>query len=150
MRKILNLFIPILVAIFLLFADYKFSYLDSLKKSIAVLVSPVYLVVNLPSQLYTWINEQGTTKQTLLNQNKQFKAELIRLKVNLQNHNALLLENQKLSQLLNARYKLDKEAYTLARVSSLSQSRLKKQIIDKDLFFTFPSHIFGVPKFQIF
>jgi hypothetical protein len=33
-----------------------------------VLVSPVYLVVNLPSQLYTWINEQGTTKQTLLNQ----------------------------------------------------------------------------------
>jgi rod shape-determining protein MreC len=43
---LMYLFIPILVAIFLLLADYKFSYLDSLKKSIAVLVSPVYLVVS--------------------------------------------------------------------------------------------------------
>jgi rod shape-determining protein MreC len=129
MRKFLNLFVPILVAILLLFSDYKFSYLDSLKKSIAVLISPVYLVINLPSQLYSWINEQGTTTQTLLNQNKQFKIELVRLKVDLQNHNALLLENQKLSQLLNSRYKLDKGAFTLARVSSLSQSRLKKQIV---------------------
>ncbi|VVH60122.1 Rod shape-determining protein MreC [uncultured Gammaproteobacteria bacterium] len=128
MRKFLNLFIPVLVAIFLLFSDYKFSYLDSLKKSIATLISPVYLGINLPSQLYSWINEQGTTKQTLLNQNKKFRVELVRLKVDLQNHNALLLENQKLSQLLNSRYKLDKEAFTLARVSSLSQSRLKKQI----------------------
>ena len=128
MQKFLKLFIPVLVSIFLIFSDYKFSYLDSLKKSIATLISPVYLVVNLPSQLYIWINEQGTTKQILLNQNKQFRAELVRLKVDLQSHNALLLENQKLSQLLKSRYKLDKEAFILARVSSISQSRLKKQI----------------------
>jgi rod shape-determining protein MreC len=128
MQKFLKLFIPVLVAIFLIFSDYKFSFLDSLKKSIATLISPVYLVVNLPSQLYIWINEQGTTKQILLNQNKQFRAELVRLKVDLQDYNALLLENQKLSQLLKSRYKLDKEAFILARISSISQSRLKKQI----------------------
>ena len=128
MQKILSLFIPVLIAIFLLFSDYKFSYLDSLKKSIATLISPIYLAINLPSQLYIWINEQGTTKQILLNQNKQLSAELVRLKVDLQNHNALLLENQKLSQLLNSRYKLDQETFILARVSSISQSRLKKQI----------------------
>jgi rod shape-determining protein MreC len=43
--------------------------------------SPVYLGINLPSQLYSWINEQGTTKQTLLNQNKKLRVELVRLKV---------------------------------------------------------------------
>jgi rod shape-determining protein MreC len=86
-------------------------------------------VVNLPSQLYIWIDEQGTTKQTLLNQNKQLNGELTRLKANLQTHNALLLENQKLKQLLGASYQISSQKFILGRVSSVSQSRLKKQII---------------------
>ncbi|CAC9436024.1 Rod shape-determining protein MreC [uncultured Gammaproteobacteria bacterium] len=129
MQGFLKLFTPIMIAIFMIFSDYKFSYLDSLKQSIAILISPVYLVVNLPSQLYIWISDQGTTKQLLLSQNKQFKAELARLKVSLQDHSALLLENQKLTQLLKSRYQLDKEEFILARISSIAQSRLKKQIV---------------------
>ncbi|TEU24837.1 MAG: rod shape-determining protein MreC, partial [Gammaproteobacteria bacterium] len=72
---------------------------------------------------------QGTTKQALLNQNKQLNGELTRLKVNLQTRNALLLENQKLKQLLGASYHVNDQKFTLGRVSSVSQSRLKKQII---------------------
>lgn len=127
--QFLKLFTPVFIAIFLILSDHKFSYLDSVKQSIAKLVSPIYLVVNLPSQLYIWINEQGTTKQALLNQNKQLNGELTRLKVNLQTRNALLLENQKLKQLLDASYHVNDQKFTLGRVSSVSQSRLKKQII---------------------
>ncbi|NYT28283.1 rod shape-determining protein MreC [Candidatus Thiodubiliella endoseptemdiera] len=127
--QFLKLFIPILIAIFLIFSDYKFSYLDSVKQSIARLISPVYLLVNLPSQFYIWINEQGTSKQFLLNQNKRLNVELTRLKVDLQDHNALLLDNQKLSDLLKSRYQLDKGIFVLARVGAISQSRLKKQIV---------------------
>lgn len=127
--QFLKLFTPVFIAIFLILSDYKFSYLDSLKQSIAKLISPIYLVVNLPSQLYVWINEQGTEKQALLDQNKQLRHELSLLKVDLQNHNALLLENQKLSQLLDSSYRLNKSEFTSARVNSISQSRLKKQII---------------------
>ena len=127
--QFLKLFTPVFIAIFLILSDYKFSYLDNVKQSIAKLVSPIYLVVNLPSQLYIWIDEQGTTKQTLLNQNKQLNGELTRLKANLQTHNALLLENQKLKQLLGASYQISSQKFILGRVSSVSQSRLKKQII---------------------
>ncbi|MEO1890093.1 MAG: rod shape-determining protein MreC [Candidatus Thioglobus sp.] len=127
--QFLKLFTPVFIAIFLILSDYKFSYLDNIKQSIAKLISPIYLVVNLPSQLYIWIDEQGTTKQTLLNQNKQLNGELIRLKANLQTHNALLLENQKLKQLLGASYQISSQKFILGRVSSVSQSRLKKQII---------------------
>ncbi|MEO1917542.1 MAG: rod shape-determining protein MreC [Candidatus Thioglobus sp.] len=127
--QFLKLFTPVFIAIFLILSDYKFSYLDNIKQSIAKLISPIYLVVNLPSQLYIWIDEQGTTKQTLLNQNKQLNGELIRLKANLQIHNALLLENQKLKQLLGASYQISSQKFILGRVSSVSQSRLKKQII---------------------
>ncbi len=128
MQKFIKLFISVLIAVFLIFSDYKFSYLDTLKKYIATLISPIYLVVDLPSQLYAWIDEQGTTKQVLLNQNRQLKAELMRLKVDLQDHNALLLENQKFGELLKSHYRLDKENFVLAHVSSISKSRLKKQI----------------------
>ena len=127
--QFLKLFTPVFIAIFLILSDYKFSYLDNIKQSIAKLISPIYLVVNLPSQLYIWIDEQGTTKQTLLNQNKQLNGELTRLKANLQTHNALLLENQKLKQLLGASYQISSQKFILGRVSSVSQSRLKKQII---------------------
>jgi rod shape-determining protein MreC len=127
--QLLKLFFSILIAIFLIVSDYKFSYLNSLKQSIAEFISPVYLLVNLPSQFYILINEQGTSKQLLLNQNKRLNVELLRLKVSLQNHSALLLENQKLAKLLKSRYRLDKELFTLARIGSISQSRLKKQIV---------------------
>ena len=127
--QFLKLFTPVFIAIFLILSDNKFSYLDNAKQSIAKLISPIYLVVNLPSQLYIWIDEQGTTKQTLLNQNRQLNGELTRLKANLQTHNALLLENQKLKQLLGASYQISSQKFILGRVSSVSQSRLKKQII---------------------
>ncbi|AYQ56230.1 Rod shape-determining protein MreC [Bathymodiolus thermophilus thioautotrophic gill symbiont] len=127
--QFLKLFAPILIAIFLIFSDYKFSYLDNFKQLITKLTSPVYLLVNLPSQLYLWVNEQGADRQFLLNQNKRLNAELIRLKVKLQRHNALLSDNQKLSKLLKSRYQIDKGVFVLARVSTINQSRLKKQIV---------------------
>ncbi|BAS67584.1 MAG: rod shape-determining protein MreC [Gammaproteobacteria bacterium] len=127
--QFLKLFIPVLISIFLIFSDYKFSYLDSAKQSVAKLISPLYLLSSLPSQIFIWINEQGTSKQHLLNQNKRLSAELLRLKIDLQDHDALLLENQKLNNLLKSKYQLDKTAFVLARVSAMNQSRLKKQIV---------------------
>ncbi|HIG88991.1 rod shape-determining protein MreC [Candidatus Thioglobus sp.] len=124
-----KLFIPVFISVFLIIADYKFSYLDNLKRSIATLISPIYLVVNLPSTLYIWINEQGTSREVLLNQNKQLNNELTELKTKLQIHNALLLENEKLTKLLGASYRIKSKKFTMARISSVSQSRLKKQII---------------------
>ncbi|MBE8190051.1 MAG: rod shape-determining protein MreC [Candidatus Thioglobus sp.] len=125
----LQLLIPAFAAIFLILSDYKFSYLDSIKQAIAQAVSPIYLVVNSPAQIYTWINEQGTTEQVLLNKNKQLNNELMRLKVGLQTRNALLLENQKLTKLLGASYQIGGQEFILARVNSVAQSRLKKQIV---------------------
>jgi rod shape-determining protein MreC len=52
----------------------------------------------------------------------------MQLKANLQTHNALLLENQKLTQLLGSSYQISGQKFILGRVSSVSQSRLKKQI----------------------
>jgi rod shape-determining protein MreC len=127
--KHLKLFIPIIVSIFLILSDYKFSYLDNLRQFTSTLISPIYFLVNLPSQLYIWIDEQGTNKQVLLNQNKKLNSELMELKVKLQPFNSLILENSKLSKLLESSYSIDSPEFTLAKITSISQSRLKKQLI---------------------
>ncbi len=127
--KFFRLFIPIFIAVFLIISDYKFSYLNSLRQSVNTLISPIYLVVNLPSIIYAWINDQGISKETLLNQNKQLNNELTELKTKLQTYNSLLLENQKLSKLLGASYSVKSKKFTMARINSVNQSRLKKQII---------------------
>ncbi|WPE18412.1 rod shape-determining protein MreC [Candidatus Thioglobus autotrophicus] len=125
----LKIFTPITIAIFLIIFDYKFSYLNNLRQSVATLISPIYMVVSLPEKLYTWINEQGTSKEQLLNDNQSLNNELLKLKVKLQHRDALALENKKLNTLLESSYGLQQASFTVARIESVSRSRLKKQIV---------------------
>jgi len=87
------------------------------------------MVVNLPSQLYIWIDEQGTSRDQLIRNNDNLHRQLLKLQVKLQTYSALVLENKKLQALLGSSYTIKQQKFTLARISALSQSRLKKQII---------------------
>ena len=124
----LKTFIPIIVAIFLILFDYKFSHLNNLRQGVATLISPVYMLVSLPSKLYTWVNEQGTSKDQLLSDNQNLNSELLKLKVELQQVEGLTLENKKLNTLLNSSYTLQQASFSVARIEQVTRSRLKKQI----------------------
>ncbi len=87
------------------------------------------MMVNLPSKIYIWIDEQGTSKDQLIRNNNNLHRKLLKLKAKLQTYNALTLENKKLQALLDSSYTVKQQNFILARISALSQSRLKKQII---------------------
>jgi len=125
----LKIFTPIVIAIFLIIFDYKYAYLNNLRHSVATLISPVYIVVSLPEKLYNWINEQGTSKDQLLRDNQNLANELLKLKVKLQQTDALTLENKKLNTLLESSYTLQQAKFTTARIENVTRSRLKKQIV---------------------
>jgi len=127
--KLLKLFIPILISIFLIIIDFKLSYLNQARQAVASLISPIYMVVDLPRQIYTWIDEQGTSKDRLINKNNNLETEVAKLKAQLQNTYALSLENKKLKSLLGSSYQIKQKKLVLSHVSAISQSRLKKQII---------------------
>ena len=57
------------------------------------------------------------------------KGQLIELKARLQTYNNLALENQKISELLDSSYEIPNHDVLLARVKSISQSRLSKKIV---------------------
>ena len=113
----------------LIVVDARFSYLDNFKRFTLTLLSPVYFVVDLPSHVVDWVNDQGSDTAQLVSENKYLEGKLIELKVRLQAYSNLVLENQKLTQLLDATYTIPEHQITLAHVKSISQSRLKKQVI---------------------
>ena len=127
--RLFKLIVPILISIILIVVDARFSYLDNFKRFTLTLFSPVYFVVDLPSHVVDWINDQGSDTAQLVSENKYLEGKLIELKVRLQAYSNLVLENQKLTQLLDATYTIPEHQIILAHVKSVSQSRLKKQVI---------------------
>jgi len=127
--RLFKLIVPILISIMLIVVDARFSYLDNFKRFTLTLLSPVYFVVDLPSHVVDWVNDQGSDTAQLVSENKYLEGKLIELKVRLQTYSNLVLENQKLTQLLDATYTIPEHQIILAHVKSISQSRLKKQVI---------------------
>lgn len=127
--RLFKLIVPILISIVLIVLDTRFSYLDSFKRFTLTLLSPIYFVVDLPAHVVDWVNDQGSDKAQLVSKNEYLEGKQIELKARLQTYNNLVLENQKLTHLLDATYTIPEYQIILAHVKSISQSRLKKQVI---------------------
>jgi len=127
--RLLKPLVPALIAIILIVLDARFSYLDNLKRNSTTLLSPIYFLVDLPGQLVNWVNDKGSNIEQLISENEQLTNELFELKAKLQVYNNLVLENQKISRLIDASYSLPENTVKLARIKSISQSRLKKQLV---------------------
>jgi rod shape-determining protein MreC len=127
--RLLKLILPILISIILIVLDTRFSYLDNFKRFTLTLLSPIYFVVDLPNHVVDWVNDKGSDNAKLVSENEYLEGKLTELKARLQAYNNLVLENQKISGLLDASYTIPKHQIKLAHVKSIAQSRLRKQII---------------------
>ncbi len=127
--RLLKLLVPVLLSIILIVLDTRFSYLDNFKKITLTLFSPIYVIVDLPSQVIDWVNDKGADNEALISENDYLKGQLIELKVRLQTYNNLALENQKISKLLDSSYEIPNHDVLLARIKSIAQSRLSKKIV---------------------
>ena len=127
--RLSKLLLPLFVAISLIVLDARFTYLKNFRSSLSTLLAPIYFVVDLPSHVIDWVNHKGSEKAILISENEQLKNEMIELKVKLQTYNNLVLEKQKINLLLNSSYTLPKYKSKLAQIKSISQTRLKKQIV---------------------
>ena len=126
--RIIRLLFPVLIALFLIVSDHTFSYLERIRSTINYALSPIQVLTNLPFQFYTWVNEQGTSRDLLMKNNQYLTDENAKLKVRLQQLEALKLENKKLKKLLESKYTTQENRFVLASVNAVNKSRLKKQI----------------------
>lgn len=117
----------IVLSIAIMVADHRFNKLESVRSSIAVLISPLRYLVNLPAVTGAWVSEWFNTHNSLVAENRSLKQEERLLNVRLQKMNVLLAENTRLRQLLGASRKLSDEVI-VAELLSVDQNPYRQLI----------------------
>lgn len=116
--------IPLFLSIFIIIVDYKFNLFQPIKSGVNIVATPILSIINYPYDIYNDINP--VTKN---NNNVTLQQENLVLKAKLQRYNSLLLDNKKISELLNYSYNVKMHTPLMANITNIQQSRLKRQII---------------------
>ncbi|MDO9281488.1 MAG: rod shape-determining protein MreC [Methylotenera sp.] len=112
----------------LIATDSRLQYLATVRENLMVLLHPLQLIANAPSQLYQFTNEYFSTHHRLLNENEQLKKQALKQDVALQQLNILTLENANLRDLLQTNKTLV-ESTALAEILHVGRDPFTKKII---------------------
>jgi rod shape-determining protein MreC len=98
----LRMIILVILSIILMTADHRWQHLDTVRNTLSYLLFPVEYVVDLPIRLYYWGQQNLSSHQTLLRENRDLKDMQLQSRVQLQKLDILEKENERLRQLLSA------------------------------------------------
>ena len=116
------------MSLVLIATDARLQYLSGLRKNLIVLLHPLQVIANAPSQLYRGTAEYFSTHHTLLNENQRLKQQVLKQNVALQHLNLLTLENDNLRNLLQANKSLV-ESSMLGEIMHVGRDPFTKKIV---------------------
>ena len=91
-----------ILAIALMFADLRFSRMDSVRAQLSTLVAPVQWVVSLPSDVLNWGALVLSDQRELVAENRRLREQVLSLSHRVQRMASLTAENVRLRELLSA------------------------------------------------
>ena len=86
----------------MMFVDRQGNYLNWLKISLSYVTNPIQYTVNLPFYTVAWLEDNVSSRYTLMSENTQLRYQQIILKAKLQKLTSLQKENSKLRSLLKS------------------------------------------------
>lgn len=86
--------------------DHKQQHLKTVRTVLAVVVSPIQYLVNLPVDMALWFSEGLSSRQTLLEENASLRSQHLLLQARVQKNIALETENRRLRELLGSSLKV--------------------------------------------
>ncbi|KTD82801.1 rod shape-determining protein MreC [Legionella waltersii] len=92
--------IALVFSIFLMFADYHYRYLDSVRSGFSLIVSPLQYAVDYPVRVVGWVQSLVSAKKALIDENIRLKYKQTMLEAELQKLLAIQKENSQLKELL--------------------------------------------------
>jgi len=101
--------ILVFVSAALMAVDHRQNYLEGLRGGISVLVYPLQYLVNLPVSASSWIGENLSSRETLLEENSRLKMQHTLFKAKLLKLNAIKAENLRLRELLQSSKKVGEQ-----------------------------------------
>ncbi|MCK4674741.1 MAG: rod shape-determining protein MreC [Gammaproteobacteria bacterium] len=96
----------VIASIALMTADHRWHSLEMVRSTLSNVVYPLQYTIDLPIKLYYWADEVLSTKQSLLEKNREFEARHLENRVQLQKLDILEKENDRLRSLLSATPKI--------------------------------------------
>lgn len=87
-------------SIFLMFSDYHYRYLDSVRSGFSLVVSPIQYAVDYPVRVIGWVQSLVSAKKALIDENMQLRYQQTMLEAELQKLVIIQKENSLLKELL--------------------------------------------------
>jgi len=95
----------VIASIALMTIDHRWQSLEMVRSTLSTVIYPLQYTIDLPIRLYYWSDEVLSTKQTLLDKNREFEARHLESRVQLQKLDIIEKENARLRILLSATQK---------------------------------------------
>jgi len=101
----IRMVILVIASIALMTIDHRWHSLEMVRSTLSSVVYPLQYTIDLPIRLYYWADEVLSTKQSLLEKNREFEARHLENRVQLQKLDIIEKENVRLRSLLSATQK---------------------------------------------
>ncbi len=116
------------IALTLIFVGQRFDWLVAAESKLSIIAAPFYWLADIPARFSDWSDKTLLSREVLMDENKQLRAESLLLKAKVQKLATLEAENVRLRELLNSSALLD-DSVLVAELIGLSPNPLHHQII---------------------
>jgi rod shape-determining protein MreC len=117
-----------LIAIVLMVLDHKYQRLEMLRNSVSIASEPLFMLARIPADAVSWIDEQVTSHQTLISENRRLSDENRELQGSMLRFRALEEENSRLRTQLSASLNVG-DRVTLAELVGVNLSPYRQEVI---------------------
>jgi rod shape-determining protein MreC len=116
------------VSLFLLIADQRSDYMDTVRKAIGAAVYPLRVAVDAPISLWRWIGESTASRNELVLELSRLETERLITQARLMRYSALEAENARLRAMLEARERV-RERVQVAEIMSVSTNPFRHVLV---------------------
>ena len=120
--------VAIVLSLTLLVLDHRFHHLQQLRSTLAFVTYPLHYLADLPFTASRWFSETTSSRDSLLEQNRELRHQNLRLRAELQKYEALQAENMRLRDLVDSSFKVG-DRVLVAELSSVDLDPYKQQVI---------------------
>jgi rod shape-determining protein MreC len=112
----------------LMFSDYRYHYLDSVRSSFSLIVSPLQYAVDYPVRVVGWVQSLVSAKKALIDENMRLRYQQIILEAELQKLLVIQKENSQLKELLLTSSQADMRAMA-AQILAVDTSNARQIVV---------------------
>lgn len=113
---------------FLMFSDYHYRYLDSVRSGFSLVVAPLQYAVDYPVRVVGWVQSLVSAKKALIAENMHLRYQQTMLEAELQKLLVIQKENSQLKELLLTSSKADMSAMA-AQILAVDTSNSRQVVI---------------------